>query len=132
MALMRVSEPSSAAASFSRELQDGAERLATAGFKLEIYTDHNVDALPSAISDALGKITREALNNMEQFGDSGEPAEVTVSAGEHRIAVAFRNVTGQDEPAGSRPERRGSSGCGTVPRPSAALWRPACRTATGR
>lgn len=110
MALMRVAEPSSAAASFSRELQAGAERLATGGFALEIYTDHDVDTLPSAISDALGKITREALNNMEQYGDPAEPAEVTVASGEHRIAVAFRNATAEDERADSRPDGLGIVG----------------------
>ena len=110
MTLMRVAETSSAPASFSRELQDGAERLATAGFELEIYTDHDVDALPSAISDALGKITREALNNMEQYGDPAEPAETTVSAGEHRIAVAFRNATSQEEHAGPRQDGLGIVG----------------------
>ncbi len=93
MALMRVGEPSSAAASFSRELQSGNERLATAGFGLEIYTDGDVDAIAPAISDALGRITREALNNIEHHGDPCEPAEASVSASDRRIAVAFRNAT---------------------------------------
>lgn len=93
MALMRVAEPSSAPASFSRELQTGNERLATAGFALEIYTDCDVEAIAPAISDALGRITREALNNIERHGNPCEPAEVSVTTSDRRIAVAFRNAT---------------------------------------
>lgn len=93
MTLMRVAEPSSAAVSFSRELQAGNERLATAGFALEIYTDCDVEAIAPAISDALGRITREALNNIEHHGNPCESAEASVTTGDQRVAVAFRNAT---------------------------------------
>lgn len=92
MKLLRIDSPSPPI-SFSRELQAGAKALAEAGFELEIYTEGDVEAIPPVISNVLGRIAREAFNNIVGHGDHSESCEVRAMISERRIAVTFTNAT---------------------------------------
>lgn len=94
MKLLRIDSPSPPV-SFSRELQSGAKTLTEAGFEVQIYTEGDVEAIPPVISNVLGRIAREAFNNIARHGDPSESCEASVAISERRIAVTFTNATTQ-------------------------------------
>ncbi|WP_245935162.1 sensor histidine kinase [Acidipropionibacterium virtanenii] len=90
--LLRVGR-TSPAVSFSQELQRGHDALSNAGFNLDIYTDCDVETISPVISNAMGRISHEAINNIIRHGNPSEPCEVSVKASRTRLAVSFRNAT---------------------------------------
>lgn len=90
--LLRVGR-TSPPVTFSAELQRGHASLSQAGFSLEIYTDCDIETLSPVISNALGRITHEAFNNILQHADPSQPCEVSVRASESRLAVSATNAT---------------------------------------
>ena len=92
MRLLRIGTPS-LPISFSEELQTGEKSLSAAGYDLQIHTDGDVEAISTVVSDVLGRIAREAFNNIAKHGDPTESCETNVTIEESRIAVTFTNAT---------------------------------------
>lgn len=94
MKLLRIDSPSPPV-SFFRELQSGAKTLTEDGFEVQIYTEGDVEAITPVISNVLGRIAREAFNNIARHGDPSESCEASVAISERRVAVTFTNATTQ-------------------------------------
>lgn len=92
MRMLQAGRPSPPT-SLTQELREGSVRLADAGFGFQADPGLDTNTLEPDVSDALGRIVREAINNVIRHGDRREPCRASIRNTAGTLALTFTNAT---------------------------------------
>ncbi len=114
-------------------IDEATERLRRHGFGVSVTSDGDLQALPGTLARVLGKVSREAVNNIIKHGVPGSACSILVEVGSQDVELGFLNPlpaqTGHDSPPDLEPlglagmrERVAAVGGVLVAQPSGGQW----------